>query len=217
MPKWVKFLIGVALLPACVGATLAVVKVVRVFGGFTSTWVPLLAGAACWVVVFLALPKPMWLYVVGHEFTHVLWSWLFGGSVKRFKASSEGGQVVLTKSNFLVALAPYFFPLYVVIVVLVFGFGHLLWGWQRHVVWLHLALGVAYAFHVTLTWHVLQTRQTDITSQGWLFSFVVIVLGNALVLLIGLPMLAPGLGVLRALGWWLQDTGEVLRWIGTRF
>jgi len=32
--------------------------------------VPLLAGAACWVVIFLLLPKPMWIYVFGHELTH---------------------------------------------------------------------------------------------------------------------------------------------------
>ena len=54
----------------------------------------------------------MWIYVVGHELTHVVWSWLFGGKVKKFRASSSGGEVVVTKSNFLVALAPYFFPLY---------------------------------------------------------------------------------------------------------
>jgi len=217
MPKWAKFIIGLLLLPVCAGAVMALVKVVHAFGGFTATWVPLLAGATGWVVVFLALPKPMWLYVVGHEFTHVLWSWLFGGSVKRFKATSAGGQVVLTKSNFLVALAPYFFPLYVVLVVLVFGLGHMIWDWSRYTVWLHLLLGAAYGFHVTLTWEVLQTRQSDITSQGRLFSFAVILLGNVLVLLVGLPLLAPGVGVMRALGLWLQCTGDVLRWIGGRF
>jgi len=217
MPKWAKLIIGILLLPVCVGAVLALVKVLREFGGATSTWVPLLAGAVCWVVVFLMLPKPMWLYVVGHELTHVVWAWLFGGSVKKFKATSAGGQVVLTKSNFLVALAPYFFPLYVVLVVLVFAIGHMIWDWGRYTVWLHLMLGAAYGFHVTLTWETLKTRQSDITGQGRLFSFVVILLGNVLVLLVGLPLLAPRVGVMRALGWWMQCTGDVLRWVGGRF
>ncbi len=218
MPKWAKFFIGLLLLPACAGAVMALARVLRVFGGATETWVPLLAGAASWCVVFLLLPKPMLVYVFGHELTHVVWSWLFGGEVKRFKATSDGGQVVLTKSNFLVALAPYFFPLYVVFVVLVFLVGNLIWGWSRHVVWLHVALGAAYAFHLTLTWHVLKTRQSDITSQGYLFSFVVILLGNVLVLLVGLPLLEPRLGgVFHVLGLWLRETGDVLRWIGARF
>ncbi|MBI3875994.1 MAG: hypothetical protein HY300_08565 [Verrucomicrobia bacterium] len=217
MPKWSKFFIALLLLPACAGAVMALVRVLRVFGGATETWVPMLAGAASWCVVFLLLPKPMLVYVFGHELTHVVWSWLFGGEVKRFKATSDGGQVVLTKSNFLVALAPYFFPLYVVCVVLVFLAGHLIWGWSRYVVWLHVALGAAYAFHLTLTWHVLKTRQSDITSQGYLFSFVVILLGNVLVLLVGLPLLEPRVSVFHALGWWLQATGDVLRWIGARF
>jgi hypothetical protein len=43
-----------------------------------------------WVIVFLQLPKPMWVYVVGHELTHALWTWLFGGRVKRLRATCEG-------------------------------------------------------------------------------------------------------------------------------
>jgi hypothetical protein len=82
-------------------------------------WLPLLAGVACWVVVFLLLPKPMWIYVLGHESTHAVWTWIFGGKVKQFKAASSGGHVVTTKNNFVITLAPYFFPFYAVLVVLV--------------------------------------------------------------------------------------------------
>ena len=115
VPKWLKFILGLLLLPLCAGAVPALVKVVRASGGASEVWVPLGAGAACWLVIFAILPKPMWIYVVGHELTHVVWSWLFGGKLKKFKATSQGGEVVITKSNFLVALAPYFFPLYAVL------------------------------------------------------------------------------------------------------
>ena len=174
------------------------------------TWAPMLAGAACWLVIFLMLPKPMWIYVVGHELTHAVWVWLFGGKVKRFKASSEGGHVVVSKSNFLIALAPYFFPFYAFIVVVIFGTGHLIWGWPRFLVWFHLLIGAAYAFHVTLTWHVLKTRQSDITSQGYLFSAVIIFLGNVAVLLLGLPLLTSRVSILNALAWTFESTGQVL-------
>ena len=99
VPKWLKFIVAVLLLPACAGMVSALWRVLRASGNATDVWVPLVAGAACWLVIFAMLPKPMWIYVVGHELTHVVWSWLFGGKVKKFRASSSGGEVVVTKSR----------------------------------------------------------------------------------------------------------------------
>jgi hypothetical protein len=170
----------------------------------------MLAGAACWIVVFLLLPKPMWVYVFGHELTHAVWTWIFGGSVKRFKAGAEGGHVMTTKSNFLIVLAPYFFPLYAVLLVMVFVVFILVGAWHKaYVPWFYLLLGAAYAFHLTLTWHILRTRQTDITSQGYIFSAAVIFLGNAFVLLIGVPLLTRH-SLLEAVRIWLHCTEAVL-------
>ena len=209
MPKWIKFIIAVLLLPVCAGAATALGRVLHASYGADTVWVPFLAGAACWLVVFLLLPKPMWLYVFGHELTHVLWAWLFGGRVKKMKVTSAGGHVVVSKTNFLIVLAPYFFPLYAVLVILAFAIGHGIWDWRDYFVWFHLAVGVAYAFHVTLTWQALKTQQTDITSQGYLFSAVIIFLGNVSVLLFGVPLLTAKVGWLNALGWWLEGTGEI--------
>ncbi len=216
MPKWAKTIVAVLLLPFCVGGVKALLRLLAQTGDAQTIWVALLGGAACWVVIFLLLPKPMWIYVFGHELTHVVWTWLFGGQVKKFKATSSGGHVIVTKTNFLIALAPYFFPLYVVLVIAVFVIGHLIWGWGRYLVWFHFLTGAAYSFHVTLTWHILQTRQSDITSQGWLFSAVVIFLGNLGVLIVGIPLLT-GHSLLAALGGWLSGAGETLRMIGRWF
>lgn len=210
MPKWFKFIVALLLLPLCFGAAAALVRVLRATGGADHFWVSFLGGAACWMVVFLMLPRPMLVYVFGHELTHALWTWVFGGRVKKFKATSKGGHVVVTKSNFLIVLAPYFFPVYVALVIAVFAVGHLAFGWGRTLLWFHLFIGAAYAFHVTLTWHILQTRQSDITSEGYLFSAVVIFLGHAGGLLVGLPMLTARVTVLTALGWWMQESGAVL-------
>jgi hypothetical protein len=217
VPKWVKLMIAVLLLPACAGAALTLGSVMRACGGADMTLVPILAGAACWVAIYLLLPRPMWLYVFGHELTHAIWVWLFGGSVKRFKASSSGGHVIVDKNNFLISLSPYFFPFYAVLVVLIFLVGHLIWNWRDFFVWFHLLVGAAYAFHVTLTAHVLKTRQSDITSQGYLFSAVVIFLGNTLVLLLGLPLLTARVDLIIMLGWWLKNTGEVVLRLGKLF
>ena len=200
MPKWIKFILALLLLPVCGGAALALWRVLRASGGADVVWVPLLAGAACWVVIFLLLPKPMWIYVFGHELTHALWAWLFGGQVKKMKVTSAGGHVVVSKSNFLIVLAPYFFPFYTALVFATFALGHFFWDWWPYLVWFHLLVGATYAFHLTLTWHVLKTRQTDITSQGWLFSAVILFLGNTGVLLLGLPFLTAQAGWLDAFG-----------------
>lgn len=217
MPKWVKFIIAVLLLPVCVGAAMALGQVLTASGRADTVWIPLLAGAVCWAVIFVLLPKPMWLYVFGHELTHALWTWLFGGQVKKMKVSATGGHVVISKTNFLIALAPYFFPLYAVLVVTVFALGHLVWDWHGYLVWFHLAIGAAYAFHVTLTWQILQTQQSDITGQGWLFSAVVIFLGNVFVLLFGVPLLTARISLFDALGWWFKDMGRIFQWLGHLF
>jgi hypothetical protein len=59
----------------------------------------------------------------------------------------------------------------------------------------------------------LKTRQSDITSQGYLFSGVVIFIGNVAVLLLGIPLLTERVGVLNALGWWLESAGMILHWL----
>jgi hypothetical protein len=209
VPKWIKFIIAICLLPVCAGAAMALWKVLRACGGADTTWIPFLGGAACWIVVFFLMPKPMWIYVFGHELTHALWTWLFGGQVKRMKVTSSGGHVVISKTNFLITLAPYFFPLYAALMIGIFAIGHLIWNWHSYLVYFHLLVGAAYAFHVTLTFHTLQTRQTDITSQGYLFSAVIIFLGNTSILLFGIPLLTQKVGFLNALGWLFECTGMI--------
>ena len=65
-----------------------------------------------------------------------------------------------------------------------------------------------------MTWHILQTRQTDITSQGWIFSAVIIFLGNVAVLLMAVPLLAEKVAVVTALRWWWELTGQTWLQLG---
>lgn len=217
VPKWAKTIIAILLLPVCAGAATALWMVLRASGKADTTWVPILAGAGCWLAIYLLMPKPMLLYVFGHELTHALWAWLFGGRVKQFKASAKGGHVIVTRNNFIIALAPYFFPLYAVLVVLLFLAGSWLWSWRNFLPVFHLLLGAAYAFHITLTWHILKHDQTDISDQGYIFSAVVIFLGNASVILLGVPLLVPRVGLFTALGWWFECTGKFIHQLGRMF
>lgn len=209
MLRWIKFLLGVLLLPVCAGAALALGRVLRASAGADTIWVPLAAGGVCWLGACALLPKPMLVYVFGHELTHALWAWLMGSRVKRFKASARGGHVVITRCNFLIALAPYFFPLYALAVAGGYGMLRLACDTRPYAAVFHLLLGAAFAFHVTLTWHVLKRAQTDITEQGYLFSGVVIFLGNVTVLLLAIPMLTAKLTVVDGLRWWWES----VRWV----
>ncbi len=211
--KWLKWGVSVLLLPVCFGEARALVRILAETGGMDTFWVGILTGAACWLAIYLLLPKPMRIYVLGHELTHALWTWLFGGRVKQFKASATSGRVVITKSNFLIELAPYFFPLYAVLVAIAFGVVDQFWDWTRYRVFFHLCLGGAYAFHVSLTWHILSDRQPDIVRQGYIFSAVIIVLGNLTVLLISVPLLAGKPDLSDAFRWWGTNTAEAFQWL----
>jgi hypothetical protein len=212
--KRIKAGAGLLLLPLCLGTGQTVLRLFSATGQADTVWVATAAGVACWLVIYLMLPEPMWMYVFGHELTHALSALLTGGKVKRFKAGVKGGHVVVTRKNFFVALAPYFFPIYAVAVAAVFLLGHWLWGWARYLAWFHLLFGATYAFHATLTWQVLKTRQSDIVEQGYLFSAAVIWLGNAAVLVLGIPLLTGRVGVCTAMGWCWIETGRVLERLG---
>ena len=213
-PPWyrrlVRWLFALALFPPCVGISWAVVDLVSASGAALHFWVPFLAGGVCWMVVYLSLPKPMWVYVVGHELTHALWALLFGARVRKIKVSSKGGHVVVTKSNSLIVLAPYFFPLYAVLWTLLFSVLGIWLDTRPAMPGFHLGLGIAYAFHLSLTVQVLRTDQPDLRGEGWFFSLMLIWFAHSLLLLLAIPMLTDRVRLGTAFGWALDRTVRVV-------
>ena len=88
----------------------------RVF--FSAESIALLSGLIVFLAVWKLLPDLTRIYVLGHELTHALWGLAFGAKVSNLKVRSTGGSVTLTKSNVWITLAPYFFPFWTMIVVL---------------------------------------------------------------------------------------------------
>jgi hypothetical protein len=182
MFRLLRFLTGAALLPLCVSVTLALLETLRSIPATGSLLSPesvwLLTGYLLWLGMWLFLPQPVRAYVVAHELTHALWGALFGARVRNVKVSSKGGSVSLSKSNLLITLAPYFFPLYTVIVILLYLLTRCFVSpVPLPLAWLFL-VGLTWGFHVTFTVQSLMIAQPDVQTYGRLFSYVVIYLFN---------------------------------------
>lgn len=184
-PKIVLFVCGVLILPFCASSTWALASLVgslrpeSLLALPVSAWA-FAAGFGLWLFAFFALPRPVITYVLAHELTHALWASLMGAEVRRIKLSNQSGSVVLSKSNILITLAPYFFPLYTVIVIAVYYILSLFLDTRQYEwIWLFL-VGFTWAFHLTFTANTLMERQTDILEYGHVFSFAFIYLLNIL-------------------------------------
>lgn len=186
MPAWRslctrigKALLGIVLLPFCAGflwqfaATAASIA----YRPLVPYW--FVGGFLLYLLVHFLFKKPILSYVVGHELTHALFAMLFGGSVKAFHATERGGQVRITKSNFIITLAPYFFPLYTFAALLAYWLARAA-GAPMLEPWLVLLAGAAFAFHVILTLVFLGTDQNDIREHGAFFSYPLILLFNVI-------------------------------------
>ncbi|MCG3150098.1 MAG: hypothetical protein PCFJNLEI_03569 [Verrucomicrobiae bacterium] len=191
-----KFGIALLLLPACVGATLATAQLGRVLltGTTAQTAGAFGAGYGLWLLIFCFLPKPVRTYVLGHELTHALWAWLMGARVSGLKVGKAGGQVHTSKTNWAITLAPYFFPFYAILFMLLFFLGHWIWDWSGYMGVLFFLIGFGWSFHVTFTIMVLfSVSQPDVESQGVLFSFTIIYLMNLLTMTVVATLLSPTL------------------------
>jgi len=181
--RWVKFVVAIFLLPVCAILTQTFFTVFaratvahRLWAGEEFWFFSL--GAILWLIAFFGLPRPMVVYVFGHELTHALWVLLMGGRVSRFRVGREGGHIVTDRNNFWIALAPYFFPLYSLIVIAGYGILGLFFNVQPYGRLLYALIGVTWAFHFTFTCWMIPKKQTDLTDHGTFFSLVVIYLMN---------------------------------------
>ncbi len=198
--RLIRWGLALALLPLNLGLTWALSELVRDSVGAARFWVPLSIGVAVWLFLYNTCPRPMWLYVFGHELTHALCALCCGAKIQSFKVGRRGGEVRLSKSNTFIALAPYFLPLYALLwslflILIRWWFGASDWFGPL----LYAGLGIAYSFHVTLTVVILRIRQPDLVGEGFFFSGTLIWFGNAIVLLVALPLLTGSSGVAEAI------------------
>ena len=194
--RWLNTIIGIFLLPVAVVWTQSFftifsrIAVSHAFWATEEFWFFAL-GSVLWTIAFFGLPRPLLMYVFGHELTHALWVWMMGGRVSQFSVSREGGHIVTDKSNVWIALSPYFFPLYSILVIAAYGGASLFWDVAPYHRWLYAFIGATWAFHISFTLWMIPKGQTDLSHHGTFFSLIVIYLMNLLVLTILLIVASP--------------------------
>jgi len=134
----------------------------------------LLGGLLFWLILYVVMPRPVRTYILAHELTHALWGWMMGARVSNLRVAGDSGSVTLSKTNFLITLAPYFFPLYTMLTIALFAILGLFYEVERFHLWWMGMIGFTWGFHFTFTISTLMQRQTDIQACGHLFSYTFI-------------------------------------------
>ncbi len=217
--RWVKFVIALFLVPVCAILTqtfftaFARATVAQQLWAGEEFWFFSL-GAVLWLIAFFfGLTRPIILYVFGHELTHAIWVWMMGGRVSRFKVTRDGGHIVTNRSNFLIALAPYFFPLYSILVIATYGLLSLFMDVHPYTKLLYALIGATWGFHFTFTCWMIPKNQTDLTEHGTFFSLVVIYLINLLLLTVMLVLAARQVTFAALARDFVLNAGDFSEWV----
>jgi hypothetical protein len=177
---FIKLIIGVLALPLTYGVTAAFYANFVLIKELASSLNYFTWGIACYVILHLLFYKPTYLYVLGHESVHAGLAWVFGGKIKSFKVSEEGGSVGTDKSNFVIELGPYFIPIYAIIITIIYfvvASSYTINGGL-----FVFLIGFTLAMHMISTIEVMKIRQPDIVKSGYLFSIVLVYILNIVVI-----------------------------------
>ena len=175
------WIVAIVLLPACWGAALSLGRnlpaAFLASGGGSYTPAPegwaFIIGGGVYAVWHRFWP-PEFLYAFVHEFTHLAFALLTGKKVSSFEVNRGSGKVGLSGTNPIITLAPYFFPLLTVVVLIL---GALLdWGFGYGRIRLATAFlaGLTLCLHVLMTFRALSASQPDIARGGRVFSWAFI-------------------------------------------
>jgi hypothetical protein len=178
--KWPAAVASMALLP---GMCRAWYVLARAILSAPQSIGPLATGLAVYLALWwTVLRRPIWgsfFSTLEHELTHALFAALTGHRVVGLKATwKSGGRVSFVgRGNWLIVVAPYFFPTACLAVLLVGAFVP-----PSVHVWLDAMLGAALGYHITSTWRETHLGQTDLKQVGYLFSLLFLPTANLLVL-----------------------------------
>lgn len=189
--RWIYPSLGLVLAGPALGVWIGLTRVFRSLPMNGPVVYSILGGAGTYLFFHLLFRKPLTVYVFGHELTHAAAALLSGYKVRSLFVSEKGGEVELSDSNVIVALAPYCVPLYTVMVLLAYALVRQYAALSQPPLWVGFGVGFTLVFHGALTFHSLCQNQPDLRHAGTFFSLVLIFLMNGLALLLVLKVLFP--------------------------
>ncbi len=178
MGRAAKFIVSILAIPFVISASYSLYREIGRIYSLDSNQGYFILGAVVYLVIHTILFKPNVVYIFGHELTHALAMFVSAGKVKSFKVSKKGGEVKGTKANLFITLAPYFFPTYTLIIILVWHIARQIWDIKDFISIFLFAVGLTLTFHFVMTVEFLKTKQPDLIKSGYLFSIVLIYLIN---------------------------------------
>lgn len=217
-PRWLRRILfrlaGAALLPVAAVEALACVALVRSLQ-VTHEALAFGIGFFFWIILFHSLPRPFRAYILAHELSHAIWGFFSGSSVSGLRVSRRGGSVRISDVGLFATLAPYFLPLYSILLLALYGAVALFAEpapWK--ILWM-AAFGASWGFHISFTLAiVLETQQPDLREYGRFFSAVLIVILHLAIFFAALALLlsASAASAIRAFSHaWTQ-----LQWVAWR-
>lgn len=118
------------------------------------------------------------IQIISHELTHTFFAFLTLHKVGRIRLHPDGsgGSMQLKgHGNWLISLSPYFFPLFAFFYMLIMPF--LLEATNSH--WtIYAILGYFLAYHWLVVLTQANLQQTDLSQEGFIFSYIVIISAN---------------------------------------
>ena len=191
MKRLLKVLVALLLLPACFAQGYTFYQSLRALKHFEGDTLFFLYGMLAYLILHTLFIRPTFLYVAGHEMVHALASLSMGGKVAKVKVGKKEGQVQTDRSNAFVDLAPYFVPIYALLLCVVSFLVIRLFKIQNVQDLFFLLIGFFLTFHLVMTIEYLKTKQPDLAGLGSFLSLELIFLGNLLVIIVVLGFVFP--------------------------
>lgn len=182
--KFLRTFAGILLIPIAIGTGQAFYAMVSNISIFSGILYLLERGVLLYLLIHVLVFRPVYLYVLGHEFVHVLATWLCGGKIVSFNVSPSGGNVVTSKTNVFIELSPYFIPIYTILLGPIFLLLEAVGREPRFMPEVFIFfVGFTLAFHFSMTSEALRIQQPDIVKSGLIFSMVLIFVGNLVIIM----------------------------------
>jgi hypothetical protein len=187
------------------------------YSSFTPEMSWLAGGAALFLIVFFTCGAPVRSYILEHELSHILFALMTGVRIRRISLRSRSSYVQTDRVNLLIALAPYTFPLYTVILALTYRIFLSPLAYRPVTLVVYFLFGLTLSFHIVATVHYLQLEQPDLKRYGYFSSLIIILVLSLAVLVLLSALLFEKVEIIRYFRVSMADSGRIYSRIGEVF